>query len=65
MREKLELRPAHWQSSIDGEKTISTPSETQTDTPAPIFPVLDTSLLPVRVADVDIALEWIIELFHE
>ncbi|RPB13261.1 hypothetical protein P167DRAFT_136755 [Morchella conica CCBAS932] len=66
MREKLELRPAHWQSSIDGEKTISTPSETQTDAPpAPIFPVLDSSLLPAGVANVDIALEWMIELFHE
>lgn len=70
MREKLELRPAHWQSSsIDGEKTATgTPTSEaheSAEPPAPIFPVSDPSLLPSNVASVDVTLEWIMELFHE
>lgn len=66
MREKLELRSAQ---SAEGTRALEAEtgpkSEDHMYTPAPVFPVLQPSLLPERVGDIELVPDAIVALFNE
>lgn len=70
MREKLELRSAQ---SAEGTRALETetgpkPEDymyTPPSPPAPVFPVLQSSLLPEKVGDIELVPDAIVILFHE
>lgn len=61
MREKLELRFAEGTLGLETEPK----SEHYTSSPAPVFPVLQSSLLPEKIGDIELVPDAIVVLFHE
>lgn len=63
MREKLKLRSAQ---SAEGALGLETEPKSECYTPAaPIFPVLESSLLPKKIGDIELVSSVIVTLFHE
>lgn len=61
MREKLELRFTEGTLGLETEPK----SEHYTSSPAPVFPVLQSSLLPEKIGDIELVPDAIVMLFHE
>lgn len=70
MREKLELRSAQ---SAEGTRALEAETGpnsedhmyTPPSPPAPVFPVLQPSILPEKVGDIQLVPDAIVVLFHE
>lgn len=63
MREKLELKSAQSTESTPGS---GVELEFESCTPnAPVFPVLNISLLPKKIGDIELVPDAIVMLFHE
>lgn len=63
MREKLELKSAQ---SMERTPGSGVELEFESCVPnAPVFPVLDLSLLPKEIGDIELVPDAIVMLFHE